>query len=47
MSRKKDMSSDAVVSTVREGGSQLWEVNGIEVSIVRVSSEDEEKERRR
>jgi hypothetical protein len=45
MSLKKDMSSEAVVWTVVEGGSQLWEVKGMEVSTVRVSVEEEEMER--
>lgn len=48
MSRKKDMSSLGVVSTEREGVSQLWAVNGREVSMVRVEeSSAEEIERRR
>ena len=36
MSRKKERSSDGVVSIESEGDSHLWEVNGTEVSIVRV-----------
>lgn len=49
MSRKKDMSSLGVVSTEREGVSQMWALNGREVSMVRVeeSSAAEEIERRR
>lgn len=48
MSRKKDMSSLGVVSTEQEGVSQLWAVNGREVSMVRVEeSSAEEIERRR
>jgi hypothetical protein len=34
MSVKKVMSSDGVVVTDREGGSQLWPVNGTDVSTV-------------
>lgn len=43
------MSSLGLVSTAREGGSQLWAVNGREVSMVRglESSAEEESERRR
>ena len=33
MSRKKERSSDGVVSTERDGDSHLWEVNGMEVVI--------------
>lgn len=49
MSRKNRSSSLGVVSTEREGSSQLWAVKGTEVSTVRVaeSSEAEEMERRR
>ena len=32
-SRKKEKSSDGVVSTERDGDSHLWEVNGTEVVI--------------
>lgn len=46
MSLKNDMSSEDEVSTERDGASQLWEVKGMEVSMVRVSLE-EEMERRR
>lgn len=45
MSLKNDMSSEDEVSTERDGASQLWEVKGMEVSMVRVSLE-EEMERR-
>ena len=49
MPRKKVISSLGLVSTAREGGSQLWEVKGREVSIVRVveSSAADEMGRRR
>ena len=33
MLRKKERSSDGVVSTERDGDSHLWEVNGTEVVI--------------
>lgn len=46
MSRKNETSSAEEVSTAREGASQLWEVKGTEVSIVR-GSEDVDTERRR
>lgn len=46
MSLKNDISSDAVVSTVHDGASQLCETKGMEVSTVRVSVEDEMKRRR-
>ena len=36
MSRKKEWSSDGMVLTEHDGNSHLWEVNGMEVSIVRV-----------
>ena len=36
MTRKKEKSSDGVVSMERNGDSHLWEVNGMEVLIVRV-----------
>lgn len=45
MSRKKVMSSDGEVSTVRDGGSMMWDLYGTDVSIVRVSVEVEEMER--
>ena len=47
MSRKKERSSDGVVSTERDGDSHLWEVNGTEVSIVRVLVSSVESWRRR
>lgn len=39
------MSSDGEVSTVRDGGSMMWDLYGTDVSIVRVSVEVEEMER--
>lgn len=45
MSLKKDIISEAVVSTVRDGASQLCETKGMEVSTVRVSVEVEMKRR--
>ena len=36
MTRKKEKSSDGVVSMERNSDSHLWEVNGMEVLIVRV-----------
>ena len=35
MSRKKERSSDGVVLMEHDGDSHLWEVKGMEVSIVR------------
>lgn len=44
MSLKKLMSSNGVVVTDREGGSSLWPVKGIEVSMVSGVSESGEVE---